>query len=113
MKTLSVKRPWGQFEQFTQNEKTTIKVISINIDSSLSLQYHNHRTEFWRILSGFPLVTINEKKIEAKPGDEFTITQKELHQIEAKDEPVQFLEISYGDFDEADIVRVKDEYGRA
>jgi len=112
MKKLIIQRPWGQFEQFTQNEKTTVKVISINKNSSLSLQYHNHRKEFWRILFGFPLVTIGEKKINAKPGDEFVIEKKTLHQIEAKDSGVQFLEIAYGDFDENDIVRVKDKYGR-
>lgn len=112
MKKLIIKRPWGQFEQFTQNEKTTVKVISINKDSSLSLQYHNHRTEFWHILSGFPVVTIGEKKTNAKPGDEFQVEKKELHRIETKDNEVQFLEIACGDFDENDIVRVKDKYGR-
>ncbi|MDR3519848.1 MAG: phosphomannose isomerase type II C-terminal cupin domain [Candidatus Pacebacteria bacterium] len=112
MQKIIVKRPWGQFEQFTQNEKTTVKVISINQDSSLSLQYHNRRREFWRILSGFPLVTIGEKQTNSKPGDEFMVEKKELHQIEAKDNAVQFLEIAYGDFDEDDIVRVKDKYGR-
>jgi len=112
MQKLIVKRPWGQFEQFTQNEKTTVKVISINKDSSLSLQYHNHRTEFWHILSGIPFVTIGKKHIEAKPGDEFVIEKETLHQIEAKDSAVRFLEIAYGDFDEDDIVRVKDKYGR-
>ena len=113
MKTLIVKRPWGQFNQFTQNEKTTVKVISVNKNSSLSLQYHNNRSEFWHILSGFPVLTIGEKRIEAKPGDEFTIEKLEKHRIETKDSDVQFLEIAYGDFDESDIVRLEDKYGRA
>ncbi len=113
MKKLTIKRPWGKFEQFTQNETTTVKVISINENSSLSLQYHNHRSEFWRILSGHPVVTIGEKKMNANPGDEFTVANKELHQIEAKDDAVQFLEIAFGDFDENDIVRIEDKYGRA
>jgi len=77
------------------------------------LQYHNDRTEFWYIISGHPVVTIGEQKINAKPGDEFTIGKKELHQIEATDDAVQFLEIAYGNFDEEDIVRIKDKYGRA
>jgi mannose-6-phosphate isomerase len=113
MKTLTVKRPWGQFDQFTQNETTTVKVISINPNSSLSLQYHNNRKEFWCILFGFPIVIIGERKTNAKPGDEFMIEKKELHQIESQNGVVQFLEIAYGDFDEDDIVRIKDKYGRA
>ena len=113
MKTLIVERPWGEFDQFTQNENSTVKLISINEKSSLSLQYHNHRTEFWYIISGFPVVTIGKEKINAKPGDEFFIQEKELHQIEAQDGAVKFLEVACGDFNEEDIVRVEDKYGRA
>ena len=112
MKTLTVKKPWGQFDQFTHNEMTTVKVISVNPGGSLSLQYHNRRTEFWRVLLGRPILTIGGKKINAKPGDEFIIAKKELHRIEAKIDAVQLLEISYGDFDENDIVRLEDKYGR-
>jgi len=113
MKTLTVKKPWGHEDQFTHNEISTVKILSVNKGGELSLQYHNNRTEFWCILFGFPLVTIGEKKIKAKPGDEFRVEKKELHQIEALDGEVQFLEIAFGDFDENDIVRVKDKYGRA
>ena len=113
MRTLTVKKPWGQFDQFTHNELSTVKVISINANSSLSLQYHKKRSEFWRILSGHPIVTIGEKEIKASPGEEFTIAKGEKHRICAKDDSVQFLEISLGDFDEEDIVRLEDNYGRA
>ena len=113
MKTLLVKKPWGQFEQFTHNELSTVKVHSINPNSSLSLQYHNNRTEFWKILSGHPIVTIGEITVTAKPGDEFIVKKKELHRIATKDATVLFLEICYGDFDEEDIIRLEDKYGRA
>src|ERR1035437_4330403 len=114
MKTLIVKKPWGQFDQFTHNEVTTVKVLSINPDTSLSLQYHNHRDEFWRVLSGHPVLTIGEKKMNAKPGDEFMIPKLVKHKIEAKDDAVQILEISYDDnFDEEDIIILEDKCGRA
>ncbi|KKQ19545.1 MAG: Mannose-6-phosphate isomerase, type II [Candidatus Nomurabacteria bacterium GW2011_GWA1_37_20] len=113
MKTLIVKKPWGQFDQFTYNELSTVKVISINSDSELSLQYHKNRSEFWRILSGHPIVTIGEKEMKALPGDEFTIAKEELHRIRAEDGATQFLEISFGKFDENDIIRLEDKYGRA
>ena len=73
MKTLIVKKPWGQFDQFTHNEISTVKIHSINPNSSLSLQYHNNRTEFWYIMSGHPVVTIGEKTTNANPGDEFLV----------------------------------------
>lgn len=113
MKTLIVKKPWGQFDQFTHNEITTVKIISVNANNSLSLQYHDHRSEFWRIISGSPQVTVGEKTTIANPGDEFIIEDKQPHQLEAKSDDVQVLEIAYGDFDEEDIVRIKDKYGRA
>lgn len=112
MKTLTIKKPWGQFEQFTKNENTTVKIHTINPNSSLSLQFHNHRSEFWKIIFGHPMVTIGEEKINAKPGDEFTIEKLEKHRIETGDEQAIMLEICYGDFDEEDIIRLEDKYGR-
>ena len=111
-KVFQIEKPWGNFRQFSHNEITTIKILTINPNTSLSLQYHNHRAEFWHVISGHPFLTIGEKKIKAKPGDEFEIQIKELHRLEAQDDAVQILEIAYGDFDEEDIVRVEDKYGR-
>ena len=113
MNTLTVEKPWGRFEQFTHNEATTVKILSVNPDNSLSLQYHMHRSEFWRVLSGHPIITIDKNVINANPGDEFMIPEKALHRIATKDDAVQILEIAYGDFDENDIIRVEDKYGRA
>jgi len=79
----------------------------------LSLKYHNYRIDFWYILSGHPVLTIGDKKINANPGDEFMIKKLEKHRIEAKDDSVQILEISYDDnFNEDDIIRIEDKYGR-
>jgi len=112
MKTLTVKKPWGQFDQFTHNEITTVKILSVNSSNSLSLQYHEQRTEFWRIISGHPVVTVGENINNANPGDEFMIEKLQPHQLEALNDDVQVLEIAYGNFDEEDIVRIKDKYGR-
>ncbi|MSU44985.1 mannose-6-phosphate isomerase [Candidatus Nomurabacteria bacterium] len=113
MKTLIVKKPWGQFDQFTHNEPTTVKILSVNRGSSLSLQKHNSRTEFWRVILGHPIVTIDKMVKSANPGDEFIIDQQQAHRLEAKNDDVQVLEISSGDFDENDIIRLEDKYGRA
>ena len=113
VKTLIVKKPWGQFDQFTQSEVVTVKVLSLNPNASLSLQYHNHRVEFWKVISGHPLVTIGEDKINAEPGNEFRVENLQIHQLEAPNDDVQVLEIAYGNFDEEDIIRIKDKYGRA
>ena len=38
-----VERPWGRFEQFTLNEPTTVKTITVEPGHRLSLQRHEHR----------------------------------------------------------------------
>jgi len=112
IKTFTIKRPWGYFNQFTKNEDTTVKVHYFRPNSSWSWQYHNHRAELWVILSGHPVVIIGKKKIKAKPGDEFMVARLEKHRVETKNDHVQILEICYGDFNEEDQVRLEDKYGR-
>ena len=112
MKKYTEKRPWGQFEQFTHNEKSTIKIITINPKQKLSLQYHKKRKEFWRFLDNPAKVTLNKRTIKVKAGTEIKIPKRTLHTVEAFNKPVKFLEIAEGNFDEEDIVRIKDRYGR-
>lgn len=106
------KRPWGYFRQFTLNEPTTVKILSVDPSQELSLQSHEHRREFWRVITGSPTLTIGDKKIVAQPGDEFMVEIGQKHRIATTDTPVIILEISYGKFDEDDITRYEDRYGR-
>ena len=112
MKKLFIKTPWGSEEQFTLNEMTTVKILRVNPDSECSLQYHNKRREFWKVLSGQVLAIIGDKVIEMKTDDEVEIPIGVKHRLKHKEGNVQVLEISFGDFDENDIVRLEDDYGR-
>lgn len=112
VKKYTEERPWGRFERFTQNEPSTVKIITIKPDEEFSLQDHRKRGEFWHVISGRALVTVGDKQKEAEADDEFFIPAKTLHRMKALDSEVKFLEIAFGDFDEADIERVEDEYGR-
>ncbi|MDO8508283.1 MAG: phosphomannose isomerase type II C-terminal cupin domain [Nanoarchaeota archaeon] len=112
MKKYEEKRPWGKFEQFTHNEKTTVKIITVNPKQKLSFQYHALRDEFWHFLDNPAKVTIGKKTIKVKKGSELMIPRKTLHTVEALNKPVKLLEIAYGDFNETDIVRLEDKYGR-
>ena len=40
-----IDKPWGNFVKLTDNEKTTVKIISINAGNRTSLQFHEHRSE--------------------------------------------------------------------
>ncbi len=106
------KRPWGKFEQFTHNEQTTVKIIYVKLNEELSLQYHEKRDEFWKVLEGEPVLVIDDKIIKAKTGDEFFIPRKKNHRIMSKNSTVKILEIAFGEFDEDDIIRLNDKYDR-
>jgi mannose-1-phosphate guanylyltransferase/mannose-1-phosphate guanylyltransferase/mannose-6-phosphate isomerase len=105
-------RPWGKFERFTLNEISTVKIITVNPKQKLSIQYHHKREEFWRFLDNPARVTLGDKTIDVKEGDEVVIPKKTIHAVEALSKPVRFLEIAFGKFDEGDIVRLEDRYGR-
>jgi len=105
-------RPWGWFRQFSHNEKTTVKILHVKASATLSLQTHEHRSEFWRVLSGSPVVTIGEKKTVARAGDEFFVERGEKHRLAGGEEESEILEVAFGDFDESDIKRYEDAYGR-
>ena len=105
-------RPWGKYERFTHNEVSTVKLIYVKPNETLSLQYHNHRDEFCKIIKGPAKVTIGDKTVKAEEGEEFYIPAKVLHRIGAYDKHVLYLEIAFGFQDEDDIVRLEDKYDR-
>ncbi len=113
MSPFTEERPWGNFRHFTAQEPVTVKILNIKAGQAFSLQFHHKREEFWHVISGTPKITAGKKIVAAKPGDEFFIAKEAQHRIEAGNTDAHVLEISFGEFDENDIVRLKDNYGRA
>lgn len=105
-------RPWGNFKQFTQNSLSTVKIITVNKEESLSLQSHTKRDEFWKVLKGDGIFEINNVSHDVVEGDEYYVKKGEEHRMTAGENGLQVLEIAFGDFDEEDIVRYEDKYGR-
>jgi mannose-6-phosphate isomerase-like protein (cupin superfamily) len=112
MKRHQEKRPWGEFDRFTLNEISSVKIITVNPKKRLSLQYHHKRREFWRILDNPVKVTVGNKTYVAKKDDEVIIPVKTKHRIEGLSKKARILEISLGTFDEKDIVRLEDDFNR-
>ena len=113
MKKYTEERPWGKFERFTQNEVSTVKILTVEPNQQLSVQYHHKREEFWRVIEGACEIILGEETHKAKEGDEFFVPKETKHSIKTIDLQVKIMEISLGEFDEEDIVRVEDRYGRA
>ncbi len=112
MDYLVVDRPWGRFERLTHNRNSTVKLLYIKKGEALSLQYHNKRDEYWKVIDGNPLIEIGELREHANIGDMFEIKNGARHRISATENNVIILEISTGEFDEDDIVRIEDKYNR-
>jgi mannose-6-phosphate isomerase-like protein (cupin superfamily) len=105
-------RPWGFFRKFTDNVISTVKILNVKPNEELSLQSHNKREEFWRVVSGDGIFEINDKKYIVEVGQEHYIPAKTKHKIKAGPNGIEVLEISLGYFDEDDIIRYEDKYGR-
>lgn len=105
-------RPWGNFERFTLNEPTTVKLLTLNPGQSTSLQTHDHRDEFWHVVKGSGTFRIGDTETAGAEGAEFFSPRQTRHRITSGPEGLLFLEISFGDFDESDITRLEDDYGR-
>lgn len=106
-------RPWGEFVEFTRNTPSTVKIITVNAGEAFSLQTHAHRDEFWRVISGNGVIRTGPTTVPINIGGNHFIPRGTAHRIEAGDEAVVILEISFGDFDEKDITRLEDRYGRS
>ena len=104
-------RPWGKFEKFNENTLCTVKLIYVNANSRLSLQYHQHRREFWKIIKGSAIIEIDGKEQKVKEDESINVPLGAKHRIKAVGDCI-ILEISYGNFDEDDIVRIEDDYNR-
>ncbi|MBI2048511.1 MAG: phosphomannose isomerase type II C-terminal cupin domain [Parcubacteria group bacterium] len=112
-KVLKDERPWGSFLQYTHNEPSTVKLINIKQGERNSLQAHKFRNELWVITGGSIEVTLNDRVVTGKVGDEFWAPAGTKHRFKGLEESNQLLEVSFGTFDEGDNQRFEDDYGRA
>jgi mannose-6-phosphate isomerase-like protein (cupin superfamily) len=107
---MSIEKPWGTFLLLSKNEKTTVKIIMIDAGHRTSLQYHKNRDEKWYIIKGIGIAELDGTH-EMTIGSEMIIPKKKPHRITAITD-LTLLEISYGEFEESDIIRLDDDYSR-
>jgi len=106
-------RPWGQFEQYTLNEPTTVKIITVLPGRRLSLQRHEHRGEFWKVVDGPMEIEVDDRAWSATTGETIWVPRGSTHRMgNSGHAPARILEIAYGPFDEDDIERLEDDYSR-
>lgn len=112
-KPFTIERPWGQFRQLTHNSLSTVKVHRIKPNQENSWQSHTKRSEFWHIIEGGGIIRVGDKEYKVAPGDEYGAPVGAKHRWIAGPEGMVLIEVATGDFDEEDITRYEDDYGRA
>jgi mannose-1-phosphate guanylyltransferase len=113
-------RPWGGYEVIgamkASNESGhQIKMIYVNPGARLSLQSHQFRSELWCVVSGTAEATVGDQKRILKYGENIVVPQGTVHRLANPDESVRLVvvEVQTGSsFDENDIIRHQDDYGR-
>lgn len=105
-------RPWGTYRIIEESDKYKIKEIIVNSGKRISLQSHEKRDELWKLISGKWKITLGTLNIV--DIDRVIIKRGNKHRVENIDsEPLVFIEIQTGDsFDESDVIRYEDDYGR-
>ncbi len=107
--------PWGLWEVVAEGTGWKVKTLTVLAGKRTSLQRHQDRIEYWRVLTGRGLVTVGEYSWVLCEPEEARVERAQLHRIEGlAPSGCTLLEVQYGwKVEEADIERLHDDFGRA
>ena len=90
-----------------------VKILTVNPGSRLSLQTHQLRSEEWTAVSPGLKAQIGDEIIELTPFCTYRIPVGTVHRIINDSMEVgHIVELLFGVYDEEDIERLEDDYGR-
>ncbi len=112
--TQTSRRPWGKFEIFITGKNYQVKRLTVHPNEKISLQSHQHRSEFWVIVSGIAKITLGEEEKLYKKNEFVLIPTECKHRLENPGKNIlEIIEIQNGDYlGEDDIIRFEDIYNR-
>ncbi|ODS40128.1 MAG: hypothetical protein A7315_09510 [Candidatus Altiarchaeales archaeon WOR_SM1_79] len=107
-------RPWGYMEIFALEKKAFVRILTILPGRRLSYQKHEFRDEYFVALDDGLVIKIeNNEPVCVQKGDYIMIPRGTLHRFSNPTEnPVRSLEVTFGKYDQNDIERPEDDYGR-
>jgi len=110
----TVHRPWGTYTTLMCGGTYLIKRLVIHPHKRISLQYHNHRSEHWVVVSGEAEVTNGDTICVVHTGESTFIPVGCVHRLaNASDDLLVVIEVQNGDLlSEEDIVRLGDDFRR-
>lgn len=108
-------RPWGMFTNLAKGGRWNVKILQIEASKRLSLQSHAKREECMMLLDGDAQLYFEEEGnqiwVQMHQNEMFKIGVGTKHRL-ASVNGARVIEIAYGEFDESDITRYEDDFGR-
>jgi cytidyltransferase-like protein len=97
-KAPKTERPWGYYRVLHEVPGMKVKELTVNPGQQLSMQRHEHRSEFWIVSEGRGIVKWDELgHSPLKYHTTETVQDGEWHQlINPYDQPLKIVEIQYG-----------------
>lgn len=108
-------RPWGSYVVVEQDRgPQAVKLLFVDPGQRLSLQRHQRRSEVWMPLNEGGFALIDNELVELRPLVRYTVPVGTWHRLwsERESGQLEVLELLYGEYDENDITRLDDDYGR-
>src|SRR3989338_8588003 len=112
-------RPWGTFEVLHDHRTAgggdvVVKKVVVHPRKRLSYQSHQKRREHWLVVEGNGKVILDGEEAVVGPESKIFVDTGVKHRI-INTHPTShlvFVEVSLGEFDEFDIMRYEDDFGR-
>jgi len=109
-----IPKPWGYELWFALTKDYAGKVIYIEKDQRLSLQYHKQKQESMLLWSGKISLLHGEKpgdlcEVIVSEGQAFTLNPGVIHRVKALENST-IIEVSTSEMD--DVIRIEDDFGR-
>lgn len=104
-----VQRDWGRYVTLDEGKGYKVKKLVIAPGRAISLQYHNHRSEYWYMAGPCAQVRLGDATREIAPGAAPVVVEKKtVHRLaNSGSEPLVVIEIQSGDYlEEDDIIRL-------
>lgn len=108
-------RPWGFYKTTVYNQYFQSKIICIKPQGRMSLQYHQHREEYWIVVHGLGEVRLGDSVLSVSCGSTLFVPKGVMHRITntSDTESLIITEVQVGEYlGEDDIIRIEDDYGR-
>jgi len=107
-------KPWGTVETIDEGPGYQVKKITIEPGKRTSYKRHRRRSEYWVVVSGEAVFTLDNEPIKRARGEMAVASVLSRHRVEnVGSTPLVFIEVRLGDnISEDDVERLADDFGR-